>query len=43
MESRGHDLAMDKAGPRRGIENWAVWDIDVSATFGAQLQFCQED
>ena len=43
MESRGHDLVMDKAGPRRDIENWAVWDIDVSATFGAQLQFCQAD
>jgi methylmalonyl-CoA/ethylmalonyl-CoA epimerase len=28
--------------PRQGLENWHVWDIDSSDTFGTQIQLCQE-
>ena len=33
---------MTSATPRRGLENWRVWDIDRDDTFGAQIQLCEE-
>lgn len=43
LKERENRLVMDSTGPRQGLDNWTVWDIDSNTTFGAQLQFCQED
>lgn len=38
----GHGSTMTSEQPRKGLENWHIWDIDMADTFGAQVQFCQE-
>ena len=43
LRQGGEELVMDPAGPRRGLDNWTLWDIDPEISFGAQLQFCQEE
>jgi methylmalonyl-CoA/ethylmalonyl-CoA epimerase len=34
--------AMSSPTPRKGLENWQVWDIDINDTLGAQIQLCEE-
>lgn len=33
-------VAMDSKGPRRGLEDWTVQDIDIGETLGLQIQLC---
>ncbi len=33
---------MTSPEPRKGLENWQVWDIAMEDTFGAQIQLCEE-
>ncbi|MEH6549314.1 MAG: VOC family protein [Pseudomonadales bacterium] len=40
LQSKG--VVMDDIGIRHGLDDWQVWDIDAGATYGAQLQLCQD-
>ena len=39
LESEG--IQMDDKGPRQGLVNWLVQDIDAPACFGPVIQLCQ--
>lgn len=38
LANRG--VPMDAKGPRSGLEDWTVQDVDVEHTLGLQLQLC---
>ena len=39
---KSHGGEMMHAQPRKGLEDWAIWDIGVKETFGVQTQICEQ-
>lgn len=42
IDELGHKgISMDHGGPRKGLDNWLVQDVEAPACFGPVLQLCQ--
>lgn len=35
------EIALSQAGPRQGLDDWQVWDLQTPTELGAILQICQ--